>query len=381
MSFDKEQLNNRVKKSISRISRYSTRFEDNEIEDSSETGFRSLLARNYKKAALAASMLENQEDSREWFKNAANNHVIHVRQERENPEPVDTINFENHPSIIIRAIDEALIAGAEPELREALSVVPSFSAEFLEQFDFEDSPYRFYNVQVLAAIIRRSPDQEALLDSLRDAVEPLDDSLLDQLVRVYQGFVDADETTLRTEFPALVEAYGADTDDDPEYPDDYISTTITALLALAYHQGYDVEVESEYVLNCLLPPAETRSHRHARVCSHITDARVTIEDQDDGPLVTCLLDHPGDRDITLDDLPADEHGTVLTEKWLDGTIERLRESDVDEAQALGETLAEEREEGEIRRQLVAYQAASDPHLIDESIGDLDLNDVDLQKGR
>jgi hypothetical protein len=318
-------------------------------------------------------LLGNVSVARNAFRDSAEYYTKYVRDIRNRRDELDPVKWEEEPGMLVRALHYGILGSDWDSVTDPAELALTLNDAYLDRFspEYDNSPFRYYNAKVLAAIVADHTDQAELLTAFDDAIDGLGNPLATELSSVYGALIDRDAAAAKKALFDLLEIYRTERAADHDDPDAYMETGVTALVRLAQELSLDVTIESEYVPAALLDESDTASEA-------TTDPqvdRVAYDATDDEYVLTVIIDHPGDREVTATDLPSDEGGRVFTEEWFQTHAATLAAT-ADADRPLVETL----DAGDVVRELVIIDRKQSTHLFDESVGEL-VDDVTIKNTR
>ncbi|QIB74507.1 immunity 49 family protein [Halogeometricum borinquense] len=222
-----------------------------------DTGNRSI------EQAQAASLLGKQEEAKDAYASAAEYKRDSVQAMEDNWEEIDQELWEDAPALYTQAMFLALISRDDELITEIASEALELDDFYLDLFasEYEDSPYRFYHMKVLAATIRDDPQLEGLLDELKAEVEMMTpvsakqfgETLTELRVTIYELLRQGDSEGVVSALEEYLNRHATATPLSTEDPNELIDNELIALCLLAKDRGIDVTVDSPYVPNVLVP--------------------------------------------------------------------------------------------------------------------------------
>lgn len=199
----------------------------------------------------------------------------------------------------------------------------------------------------------------------------------DDLLFVYEGIAEGDADRVAHGLAGLLErrrrVAGGDQPGGP------VDDWAVALCLLARRADLDLAVEGPTVPSGLLPEPDpsTRVVRAEPPAEWYPQAH---RDAEAGDLVlTETVEYAGEGPLTAAELPTVEGETVLSDAWVEATVERLRADGDEDRSDLAEAVVEARRSGELRRRLVVEAGDGAPaYRIDRSVFEVGIDDVEIR---
>ncbi|QIB74797.1 immunity 49 family protein [Halogeometricum borinquense] len=218
--------------------------------------------------AQAASLLGKQEEAKDAYASAAEYKRDSVQAMEDHWEEIDQELWEDAPALYTQAMFLALISRDDELITEIASEALELDDFYLDLFasEYEDSPYRFYHMKVLAATILSDDRLNELLDALKAEVEMMTpvsakqfgETLNEVRVTIYELLRQEDSGGVVSALEEYLNRHATVTPLSTEDPDELIDNELIALCLLANDRGIDVTVDSPYVPDVLVPnPAKT----------------------------------------------------------------------------------------------------------------------------
>jgi hypothetical protein len=345
-------------------------------------------AKAYSYLSNTAALLGAARQAREWSGEAARYYIENIRAARARRDMLPQVTWKDEPQMFARALNHALMS-QERELliqvaTEALAMDDSHLHVFAE--DHPDSAASFFQMKTQAALALEDDRAAPLSRSLQEHVDRLSDptQYWERIPVFYQAVVEGDASAAQSAFDDVYDYY-AGNDPDTDDPRWYVLETPCALLILARQHGIDISVSSDRLPEVFLREQVPEDNIELDVdvggtqtMSHV--GRFEIEEADDGtPIIAAIMYHSGAGEVHASDIPDREAGRLLSDAWIEAALDEADWREHYDDAPVG-AAREAFENGTLLRKLVVLQDRTDGGTFDESLSELPIDKIDLQKG-
>lgn len=280
------------------------------------------------------------------------------------------------PWTCVHAIERGLLGGrgdlVECVARETLSM----GQPFLVEHDNRS----YYAAKLLAAVVLDEDEWSRHAEEYRHAVGDRPDPSEESRLFVYEGIAEDDTAKVARGLEGMLERRGQFAGKGEDPPGQPVDDWLAALVLLAREKGLDLTVEAPTVPAGLLPDPDS----FTRVVKPEAPEEWYPDVHHDAPadeyVLTETVTYPGEGPLTAEDLPEVEGDRVLSDAWVDATVDRLRTADDEDRNELAEDIVAARQSGTLRRRLVVEAGASGRSSVrvDRSVFDLGIDDVEVR---
>lgn len=331
------------------------------------------IARTNERIAECLAILDRTDESRSRFQTAAETFLecIEAFETRDDEDDIRTL-----PVKITIALHCAFVAQAEDIATTLANKSVALSEEEMTTFSLGSKPtakeaFRTLTSQLWAAVYLNDPLAHEILDEYRKAARAENERFLLPMADIFEGFVTYDEEKVRDGIQRRISLHEERFADGYDSVHDAVAMTEAAFVHLAARKGIDVSVNSEFLPPVLLPDGEQSDASRDPLASVFIDW-----DEETGDLILeHVMSFEADREVTVDDIPEDRFGSVLSDAWLGELREAVLENPTGVAPDVREGLQSET----VIRRLVIRTPKSHSHLFDESFRDSPIDKIDFHR--
>lgn len=350
-------------------------------------GFLRNTAKSFERLANCAALLDATRQSRQWFGQAARFYLESIDAARVRRDICSRSKWESEPRRVANALHCALLSHDQSRIDTAADVALGMDECYVDVFkdDYTDFPALYYNAKSKAAVTVNDGQAPVFLDELRTGISRLSDPspFWETVPTFYQAVLDRDEQTADDVVETLLDYY----DDDPSAPAQYVLHTVGAFVVLARRHDLAVSVESERVPEALVRDEIPADDVELPVDDDLIEIdvlssvdRFELErDEDNTPVIAGYVYHPGDVEIHASDVPERAAGRLLADDWIEAALSEAEWRDHYDDELVADATAAF-EEGTLGRKLVVLQDRTDGPLFDDSLAELPIDSIDIQKG-
>lgn len=220
--------------------------------------------------AQAAALLGETEEARKAYSAAADFKQRSIQAMQDHWDVIDQELWEDAPALYSQAMYFALVSRDNDLLTAIAQEAIELENSYLEMFaeDYEDSPYRFYHMKVLAALILDHSEVETHLNALKsevaaitpEAAKQFGETLKEVQFTLYQHLCQDDTEGVVAALDEYMSRHATITPISTDDPDELIDNELIALCLLANDKGIDVTIDSPSVPAVLVPDPATAEY-------------------------------------------------------------------------------------------------------------------------
>jgi hypothetical protein len=388
MNLSELALHDHLDDAVDRLRRNERLWQEDKVPIDGITNFTSSAAAEYCYLSNTAALLDATRQAREWSGEAARFYWKRIQAGRLRRDIRERGVWNSEVPMFSRALSHALLSRDEALLTEIATDAVEMDDSYLDAFadDYADSPVKFYNMKVEAALVLKDDRLSEFLESLRIHQERIaEEGGFWQLpVAFYQALVNQDTAAAEQALSDLYEYY-AEEHSDPSDPEWYVLNIVLAYIILARRRGLDVSIDSPRLSAAFLrdeiPEDDVELDvdlDDLTVCSDVGLFELE-RDEDGAPVIVGRIYHPGDEPVSAEDLSARAAGRVLSDEWIEAALEEASWRDHYDEELVSDAKSAF-EAGSLLRNLVVVQDRTDQYIFDESLGELPIDGVELLKG-
>ncbi len=336
------------------------------------------LAMSHDSIAHCLAVLGRTDEARAQFRTTAETTLEHIEAAWDHGDE-DAIRA--LPMKISSGMKRALIAGDDDLAtrlgQEALNLGEVDRSRFALASDLRAKEvFEILSAQLWGAIYLDEPLASEVFDEYREAVRAENARHLVPMADIFEGLAAGDQAAVREGIRRRVDLHEERFADGYDNLTNAVATTEAAFVHLAAHKGIDVSVDSPFLPDAMLPPNSRSEAKSSAAPDPLLAVSYTWDEESGELVLEREMDFEADREFSVDDLPEDDHGMVLTDEWL----ENVRAAVAETPDAVDSAVREALESGNVERRLIVFTPMSHAHMFDETFRDQDIDKIDIRRG-